>query len=79
MMRIASTVERWCSMQIAKPSHITEDDPLTLEEMYERARVSYLPEPLQQIAIAHQLDQWEAEPSIIERNAQQLQHTSLRQ
>ena len=66
-------------MQIFKPSHITEDDPLTVDELYERARVSYLPEPLQRIAINHQLDQWEAAPSLVERTTEELRRNSLRQ
>lgn len=66
-------------MKLFKPSHITEDDPDTLDEEYEQSRISQLPEALQRLAITHHLDQWEAEPSIVERNAQELQRRSLRQ
>jgi len=66
-------------MPLFKPSHITEDDPPTLDELYEQARINSLPEPLQRIAINHQLDQWEAEPSIVERTSEELRRNSLRQ
>lgn len=66
-------------MKLFKPSHITEDDPDTLDDLYMQARISHLPESLQRIAVNHQLDQWEAEPSIVERTTQELQRNSLRQ
>jgi len=65
-------------MRIIKPSHITENDADTLDDLDEQARINHLPEPLQRLAITHQLDQWEASPSIVERNAQELQRSSLR-
>lgn len=66
-------------MQIAKHTHITEDDPDTLDTLYEQARINSLPVPLQRIAVAHQLDQLEAKPSVIERNVEELRRSSLRQ
>jgi hypothetical protein len=66
-------------MKLFKPSHITEDDPDTLDDLYMQARISHLPEPLQRIAINHQLDQFEATPGIVERTSEELRRNSLRQ
>lgn len=66
-------------MKLFKPSHITEDDPPTLDELYEQVRMSSLPESLQRIAINHQLDQWEAAPGIVERTSEEIRRNSLRQ
>jgi hypothetical protein len=45
---------------------ITEE-PETMDEMYERLRIEALPEPLQQLVLAHHLDQFEAVSSYVER------------
>jgi hypothetical protein len=66
-------------MKIFKPTHITEDDNDSLDDLYEQTRINSLPEPWQRIATNHQLDQWQATPSIIEQNAEELRHNSLRQ
>ena len=57
----------------------TEDDSLTMSEMYEAIRINNLPESLQRIALTHALDQWQATPDLITRNAQELRRRSLRQ
>jgi len=46
--------------------HITEE-PETMDEMYERYRITSLPAPLQELVYQHHLDQYEAVPSYIER------------
>jgi hypothetical protein len=62
-----------------KPTRITEDDPLTISEMYEVIRINSLPQPLQRIALTHAQDQWQAEPSIVEQSAEKIRRSSLRQ
>lgn len=66
-------------MQLFKPSHITEDDPDTLDTLYEQVRINSLPESLQRIAINHQMDQWEAAPGLVERSSEEMRRNSLRQ
>lgn len=66
-------------IRIEKPTHITDDDPETLDMLYEQVRVDNLPEHLRRIAINHQADQWEATPTVVERNVQGLRRRSLRQ
>lgn len=58
---------------------ITEDDEDTLDIQWEQERIDNLPLSQQRLAIAHHLDQWQAEPSIVEHNTQELQRRSLRQ
>jgi hypothetical protein len=62
-----------------KTTHITEDDNTTLDELYEQTRIENLPYPLQQIALKHALDQWEAEPDLVTRLTEEVRRTSLRQ
>jgi hypothetical protein len=63
-----------------KPTtHTTEDDPLTISEMYEAIRINSLPESLQRLALSHVLDQWQASPDLVTRNAEELRRSSLRQ
>ena len=66
-------------MQLFKSTHITQDDDDTLDAEYEQSRIDNLPLPLQRIAIHHQLDQWEARPSLVEQAAQDARRHTLRQ
>jgi hypothetical protein len=65
-------------MRIEKPRRVTEDDPDTLDMLYEQTRINSLPEAWQRVAVNHQLDQWNARPTVVEQNARELKRNSLR-
>jgi hypothetical protein len=48
--------------------HLTTETE-TLDEAYERQRIDVLSQPLQRLAVAHQLDQFNAAPSLVQQNA----------
>jgi hypothetical protein len=50
-------------------TRITQDDAETFEEAYEARRIDTLPPALQALAVAHHLDQWSAEPSLVKQQA----------
>ncbi len=58
---------------------VTEDDNTSLETMYEEYRIDHLPDTLRPLAINHAVDQWEAQPSIIENCTSEVKRRSLRQ
>jgi phage-related protein len=66
-------------IKIEKPTSMTEDDPDTLDMLYEQVRVGNLPEQHRRIAINHQVDQWEATTPVVEQSARELRRRSLRQ
>jgi len=52
-------------MKIIPPEQMTDDT--TLDDLYEMQRIDSLPERLQQIALAHAVDQFEAVPIYTDR------------
>jgi hypothetical protein len=52
-------------MKITPPEQLTDD--VTLDDLYEMQRIDSLPERLQQIALAHVIDQFEAVPIYTDR------------
>ena len=57
---------------------LTEDDNTSLETLYEEYRIDHLPKDVKRLAIAHAVDQYEAEPSIIETCTSEVKRRSLR-
>jgi len=56
------------SRNYSQIARVTEE-PETMDEMYQRLRIQALPERLQQLALLHYLDQFQAVPSYVEQQA----------
>ncbi len=55
---------------MARQEQPVTSESTTLEEEYEKQRISALAEPLQHLVATHHLDQLEATPSYVEGQAQ---------
>ena len=57
---------------------ITENDPMTAAELFALAHLCHVPESLQSLTVAHQIDQQDAMPSLAEQAAQVVRSRTLR-